>query len=211
MIKTIIFDFDGVLADSFATFYPLLRDSMAHIGLKLSPDQYRDFFTGNVHQSFKDFINNEDKYLSFSEFRKNNYDKYYYDKKNKVRFFGGVKEFIKKLEKKYILAIASSGNQKNIENLLKNSEIAGLFNFILANTSDTKEGMIRDILDRSNAKAGAAIMISDTVGDILVAKKVGLKTIAVTWGFQDEKTLRLAKPNFIANDFKILYKQLKDF
>src|SRR3989344_9668012 len=116
MIKTLIFDFDGVLADSFETFYPLLRDSMAHIGFKLNPNQYRDFFIGNVHQSLKDFVNDEKRYLDMMEFRKNNYDKYYYDPDNKAELFSGATEFLKKIDKKYTLAVASSGRQSNIEN-----------------------------------------------------------------------------------------------
>lgn len=203
-VKLIIFDFDGVLADSFNFFYPLIRDGMASIGLDLTANQYRDFFIGNVHQSFKDFINNEKKYLSFSEFRKNNYDKYYYDKKNGVRLFWGAQEFIKKLDKKYILAIVSSGHQKNIENLLKENGLTGLFNFVLANVSYAKEGMIEEVLDRSNTKAEETIMISDTVGDIMVAKKVGFKTIAVTWGFQSAGKLKKSNPDIIVKNFKDL-------
>ena len=48
----IIFDFDGVLADSFETFYPLMRDMMKHVGFSLSPDQYRNFFIGHSFLHF---------------------------------------------------------------------------------------------------------------------------------------------------------------
>ena len=210
MIKTLIFDFDGVLADSFETFYPLLRDSMAHIGFKLNPNQYRDFFIGNVHQSLKDFVNDEKRYLDMMEFRKNNYDKYYYDPDNKAELFSGATEFLKKIDKKYTLAVASSGRQSNIENLLEESGLKGLFSFVLANASYTKEGMIEEILDKSNSKAAETVMISDTMGDILVAKKVGLKTIAVTWGFHSAEVLKKTEPDFIANNFKELQDRLTD-
>ena len=103
----IIFDFDGVLADTFDTFYPLIKNSMNHIGLPFKPDQYRKLFIGNVHQGFKDFINNEETYLIFKEFRSANYDKYYYDKKTKAKLFPETTEFVKKISAKYILTIAS--------------------------------------------------------------------------------------------------------
>ena len=95
----IIFDFDGVLADTFDTFYPLIKNSMNHIGLPFKPDQYRKLFIGNVHQGFKDFINNEETYLIFKEFRSANYDKYYYDKKTKAKLFPETTEFVKKILK----------------------------------------------------------------------------------------------------------------
>ncbi len=73
----IIFDFDGVLADSFNTFYPLLRDAMKDAGLSLTPDQYRNLFMGNVHQGIKEFVGDDKKYRTAMEFRNSNYDKYY--------------------------------------------------------------------------------------------------------------------------------------
>lgn len=205
-IKLIIFDFDGVLADSFDSFFPLIRDSMKTVGLSLTPNQYRSFFMGNVHQGFMDFINDEEKYSVFSEFRKNNYDKYY-----KARLFPGVVESLKQLQKKYILTIASSGKRTNIVNLLKKNKIGNLFDIILATTEYTKENMIREILRKSKINPEQAVMITDTVGDLKVAKKSGLKTAAVTWGFHSAKMLKSEKPDCLANSFKMLYKDLKAF
>ena len=40
-------------------------------------------------------------------------------------------------------------------------------------------------------------MIGDEARDIKASKKSGIKSIAVTWGFQDEATLRRLNPDFI--------------
>ncbi|MEK7121326.1 MAG: HAD family hydrolase [Patescibacteria group bacterium] len=204
----IIFDFDGVLADSFKTFYLLIRACMRQIGLSFTPAQYRDLFIGNVHQGFKDFINNEEKYLIFSEFRKANYDKYYYNKNNRVKLFPGVLEFLKKLDKKHILAIASSGKEDNIKNLLKKNRVEKLFSLILADTANSKESMIKEILNKFHAKPEETFFIADTVGDIITAKKCGLKTIAVTWGFHSAKVLKSANPDCMAKNPKEIQKIL---
>lgn len=207
--KVIIFDFDGVLADSFDTFYPLLRDAMNHAGLSLTPDQYRDFFIGNVHQGFKNFISDEEKYSVFIKFRSTNYDKYYYNKKRRARLFPGTSGFIKKLSKNYILTVASSGKKDNIQKLLKANGIDNFFSLILADFAYSKEGMINEILDEFLAKPEETFLITDTVGDIKVAKKLGLKTIAVTWGFHFLKLLKTAQPDYIANNFQKLQNILK--
>lgn len=204
MKKLIIFDFDGVLADSFETFYPLIRDAMKQIGLSLTRKQYSDFFMGNVHMAFKNFIGDEKKYLIFSEFRKSNYDKYYFDKNSGAKLFPGTKELIKKLVAKYTLTIASSGHQTNVENLLDKNGTKDMFSLIIANTATTKEGMIKEILTKLKSKAEESIMISDTVGDIELAKKMELQTIAVTWGFHSIKLLKTAKPDYVIKNFKEL-------
>ena len=206
--NVIIFDFDGVLADSFDYFYSLIRDGMKHIGLSFTKEQYRELFVGNVHQGFKDFINNDQKYLAFSEFRKANYDKYYYDEGKGVKLFSEAPAFIKKIGKKYILTIASSGKQENIRNLLRKGVVENLFDMILADSSHSKKGMIKEVLNRFKVAPGQSFLITDTVGDIKVAKECGLKTIAVTWGFHPKQLLMEAHPDHIATDFNSLTKYL---
>lgn len=210
-IKLIIFDFDGVLADTFGTFYPLIRDSMKRVGLKISPDQYRKLFISNLHKGFKDLINDDSKYVIFSKFRKDNYDKYYYNTKNKAILYRGARQLIEKISKNHILTIASSGKENNIKDLLKQNGINEFFSLVLANSSHSKEGMIKKILDKLDAKPEETTMVTDTVGDLRVAKKIGLKTIAVTWGFHSAKILKSEKPDYLANNFKMLYKNIKAF
>ena len=42
-------------------------------------------------------------------------------------------------------------------------------------------------------------LIGDTVGDIIEAKKAGIKSTAVTWGFQDRDRLLAMGPDFIVD------------
>ncbi|OGM98933.1 MAG: hypothetical protein A2915_03135 [Candidatus Yanofskybacteria bacterium RIFCSPLOWO2_01_FULL_41_34] len=209
--KVIIFDFDGVLADSFDHFYSLNRDGMKHVGLSFTKEQYRNLFIGNVHQGFKNFINDDQKYLTFSEFRNENYDRNYYNKEGGVKLFPEALTFLKKIGEKYILTVASSSHKNNIKNLLEKNKVLDIFGLIIANTTTTKAGMLNEIMKKFNAKPSEVLMITDTIGDILIAKKSGLKTIAATWGFHSSKLLRSAKPDCLASNFKMLYKQLKAF
>ena len=197
----LIFDFDGVLADTFDTFYPLIRDSMSSIGFKLGPNQYKELFIGNVHSGYRNFIKNEKKLAAFLKIRKTNYDHYYYDTKTKAKLFSETGKFIKKAAKKHQLTIASSGYTENVKTLLGN--YVSYFGLILAN-SDPKENMIKKILNKFKASARKTIFVTDTVGDIKAAKKLGLKTIAVTWGFHPKAWLKKSKPDFIVNNFKEL-------
>ncbi len=207
MLKLIIFDFDGVLADSFESFFMLIKNAMKSAGISLTQNQYRNFFIGNIHQGFRNFIKDEDKYEIFSKFRKENYNKYY----KKVRLFPDVPEILKNLSKDYILAIASSGSRENILKLLKTNGTGKPFGTVLATTENTKENMIKEILRKDKITPRQAVMITDTAGDIKIAKKLKLKTIAVTWGFHSKKLLESSKPDHIVSNLKILYNKLKAF
>lgn len=193
MKSLIIFDFDGVIADSFDTFYPLIRDGMNKIGISIHEKGYRELFNTNIHKGFENLIQDKEKHKIFNKFRADHYNKYY--AKNPPKIFLGIKKILKKLSKNYILTIASSGKKYNITWLLKKSGSHKHFDLIMATDEKTKENMLREIMEKHGADAKHTIMITDTVGDIKIAKKIGLKTIAVTWGFQNSKTLKKSKPD----------------
>lgn len=203
----IIFDFDGVLADSFDTLYLLIRDMMVKVGIELSENSYRDLFMDNVHKGFKKIIGNTEKYKIFKKLRDINYDKYY--RKYGPKLFPGASKILKKLDKNYIITVASSGKKSNIVGLLKKNKVHKHFDLILATNEHSKESMIREILKKHGNSLKTTIMITDTVGDIKIAKKLGLKTVAVTWGFHSPELLRTAGSNHIIKNFRELQRMLK--
>ena len=203
--KTIIFDFDGVLADSFEMFYSLISQSMYFAGLTISRAQYRNLFLGNIHKEFRKFLKTEEKYKLFTDFRSNNYDRHY----ARTKLFDEVVNFLQQIKESYFIAIASSGKRDAIVKLLQKNRIKHYFDLICATDKMTKENMLMDIISKSGNNSRETIMVTDTVGDLVVAKKIGIKTVAVTWGFHSAKTLKSAKPDYIARNFKILRKQLE--
>jgi len=203
--KTIIFDFDGVLADSFEMFYSLISQSMYLAGLTISRTQYRNLFLGNIHEEFIKFLKTEEKYKLFTDFRSNNYDRHY----ARTKLFDEVVNFLQQIKESYFIAIASSGKRDAIVKLLQKNRIKHYFDLICATDKMTKENMLMDIISKSGNNSRETIMVTDTVGDLIVAKKMGIKTVAVTWGFHSAETLKSAKPDYIARNFKILHKQLE--
>lgn len=207
MKNLIIFDFDGVIADSFNTFYPLIKAGMNKVGISIPKNGYRKLFDTNIHKGFEKLIKDKKKYELFNKFRADNFNKYY--AKNPPKLFGGIKRILKKLSKDYVLTIASSGNKYNIIWLLKKSGSHKHFDLILATAEKTKENMLREIMEEYGADPKHTTMITDTVGDIKIAKKIGLKTIAVGWGFQNSKTLKKSEPDKLLHKVSDLEKSLK--
>lgn len=207
MKDLIIFDFDGVIADSFNTFYPLIRDGMDKIGISIPKKGYKELFNDNIHKGFEKLIKDNKKHKIFNKFRADNYNRYY--AKNPPKLFLGIKKILKKLSNDYILTIASSGRKYNITWLLKKNGSHKHFNLILATSEKTKENMLREIIEKHEATPKHTTMVTDTVGDIKIAKKLGLKTIAVSWGFQNSKTLKKSKPSKLLHKVGDLEKFLK--
>jgi len=81
------------------------------------------------------------------------------------------------------------------KNIIKDfSDVLGAELFI------SKTGRIRKLLEKYNISPQDVVYITDTLGDILEAKNCGIKSIAVTWGLDDRKTLGKGDPKVIVDD-----------
>lgn len=199
--KLIIFDFDGVLADSFESLYRLNALASEEIGKKMSRKQYRDFFTGNLVKKFQEFCGGHNNYEKFCDFKKNVYWEHYSD----IKMFPYATNLVSELKNdNTILAIISATNPDFIKKILAKFKIEDKFDFILDSGGGSKIEMIREIAKKS--KVDDIYFISDTCNDIEYAKKAGVKTIAVSWGFHNPRMLFQSQPDFILKNYKDILK-----
>lgn len=198
--KCIVFDFDGVLADSFDCLYSLNKRALFLVGINLPVDKYQDFFNSNFHSALKSYIKEPASYEKVLKFRKRNFEVYY----SKADLFPEVPPLIKNLATKNYLAIASSTKSVFINPLLRRHYLKRYFKRVIGTLDYSKEAVLKEIISAIKVKPNQTIMVTDTTGDIRVAKRMGLGTIAVTWGYQPLNLLKKAKPDMIAKTFEEL-------
>lgn len=192
----IIFDFDGVLADSFEALYTLVRDAFVPLEIELSEEQYRDFYLENVKLAEQKFCGNQERFLKLQGYIRNNAKAYY----QSVLLFPFTQELISSLSQLGSLAIVSSTTQDVIESKLSEKQLLPYFQMVSsAGKEATKKERILAVCQQLHIEKGNAFFVSDTLGDIHEGKELGLKTIAVTWGFHSEETLKEALPSFLIN------------
>ncbi len=201
----IIFDFDGVLVDSFHALYTLVRDAFLLLGITLTEEQYQNFFQENVKLAEKKLSGSEERFKKLQTFIQNNAGEYY----KMVSLFPFAKDIILSLAEFGELAIVSSTTQNVIELKLSEQELLPYFRIISSASKEAskKERMI-DVCKRLNFPEGNTFFISDTVGDIHEGRELGFKTIAVAWGFHSKKILHDAKPSFIVDNAVELIKTI---
>ena len=122
-----------------------------------------------------------------------------------------LKEIVSALAKKYILVIISSGGTSSIKKILEKENVYGYFNDILGNDVNTsKISKIKIVLEKYNILPKNSIFITDTLSDTLEAKECEVKSIAVTWGFNDRKTLEKGNPIVIIDDPRDLLEAIQN-
>jgi phosphoglycolate phosphatase len=195
MKKIAMFDFDGVLVDTLGICHSINKE----IHSNLSIEEYKSFFLGNIYNA---------KRIDGTEKKHHPNFRILYDEKVRELIVPPVLiELIKNLSEKYILVIISSSYTDSIRKILDRFNIADYFSEILgADVDRDKVVKINNVLKKYKTQSKDTIFITDTVGDVKEGEKCNVRSIAVTWGFHDFKTLASANPVKIVSDpLKLLF------
>ncbi len=192
-MKVVIFDFDGVIVDSFSASYRSWVLSFKG----LSEEDFKARLLGNIYENkFEKKLKEESREGLFGEYKK------------RLLFIPpneDVSETLQKLKKKYLLFINSSAPEEALNEYIKKYKLNGLFEEVLGyNFSKSKVIKFKYLFEKYDLKREDCIFVTDTLGDIREANEVGLKTIAVDFGFHDREVLEKGKPLKIISEFKDL-------
>lgn len=186
MIKAIIFDFDGVIHNTFSlhlrNFNKFVKNG------DLSAEEYRALHDGNIHTLKKSLDKIKD--INFTFYRESIFEEY-----TAQKITAEVNAALQVLAKNYQFFIVSSAGEKILNGYLVSNSINNLFSEVLGvETDNSKKIKFQMILDNYQLQKNEVIFITDTLGDILEANEADIKTIAIDSGFHDRARLAPGRP-----------------
>jgi len=118
-----------------------------------------------------------------------------------VPVFKGMPEILKQLhDSDHKLYVMSSNGPQNIRQFLKRHNISQYFSGIHGNTGlFGKSTAIRLIIRKYKLTAADCYSVGDETRDVDAAKKAHIKCVAVTWGYNGEQILKAHKPDFMVS------------
>lgn len=194
--KVLIFDFDGTLADTLPRIVDITNSLASEFGYPPSSNedvsQIRQLGAWQVIQRsgvsiFKlpSLIRRIQKELS--------------KEIEHTKLFSDMAETLSKLKDNgHTLGIVSSNSSENVNKFLEINHLEHLFDFVVSSTTlFGKHRSLKKIIWQQHLNLDHVIYIGDETRDIEAAKKIGIKIIAVGWGFNSVEILTTYKPTYL--------------
>lgn len=201
-LRAIIFDFDGVIADTEPLHFAALREVLAGIEIVLTEAEYytdylgfddRGCFMAALHQHHRDVSP-----LVLAKLMHQKALAYLTAVKQHLAVFPGVRELVRDAADRYPLAIASGALRNEIELILEEAGLRKAFRHITS-AEDVSRGKpapdpflhalagLNRLLGRDSLTPDDCLVIEDSLPGIRGARSAGMKVLAVanTHAMQD--------------------------
>lgn len=116
-----------------------------------------------------------------------------------AQFSEVVKLIHKCKEKGYFLAVVSSDFPETLLPEVKEYGLQNIFKEIITDADDKLEP-VQQIIRENNLDIVNTFFVGDSNHEIDVARKTGIKSIAVTWGFTSENKLKARNSDYLVHN-----------
>lgn len=209
MMKLIIFDFDGTLADTRELIVRTMQETIKILELEARTDEECASMIGlPLKQAFMDLIpmNDETGNRCAETYRQQFY------KNNavyKVPAFPHVLDTLRFLSQKgYTLTIASSRSHRSLMEFVHDMKLEETISYVLGADDVTHAKPhpepVLMTLQYFGCQTTEAIVVGDTHYDIEMGRNAGVPTCGVTYGNGTRQELEDAGANYLIDDFKAI-------
>lgn len=206
-LSAIFFDLDGTLVDSSIGIHNGFTYTFEQLGVP-SPDAktIRGFMGPPLETSFTSCLPADQVEIAIQLYRS------YYKEKGvyEAQLFPQIKDLLTELTQQYPLYITTTKYTPTAIDMTSNFEIKQFFDGIYGSSSQAlhKAYVIRQALTTHDLAPEKVVIVGDTKFDMIGAQETGIKKLAVTWGFGDEKELLTYQPEWVAHQPTDILRQL---
>jgi len=194
--RTIIFDFDGTVADSMSVLLRVYASLSDELGL-------RELKSGDVAnlRNMKPF--DVLRFIGVSIFRLpqlvHKARSRYKDFLSEVVPISGMPFVLMELQKKYHLHILTSNEQSIVLSFLTTNEITCFESVTSEWNFFGKDNSLKKMLKQLKLLPDDVLYIGDEVRDITACQKAGVDICSVSWGLNTEEILKKQQPTYLIN------------
>ena len=206
-LQGVLFDWDGTLIDSYSAdssaYLAMFREMGIPWGLEelarhYSPNWYRVYRTAKLPRARWDDADRAWR----AQYAKHS-----------PRLIAGARQVLARLGRAHHLGLVTSGDRDRVTRQLREFRLTRAFAARVC-SGDTPEkkphpAPLLLALQQLRLKPSACVYVGDSPEDLEMAKRAGVRAIAVLGPFPTEKRLRAARPDFLLESIRELPETLK--
>jgi len=194
--KLLIFDYDGVIVDSIEVIRKAYNSVHAHYNMPYADthEAISKKLEKNFFQTLADYGLTQEQITKYFHEIKEKIESY----EDQIMPFPDMQTLLAQTAALYSCAIVTSGHKETVMKVLTRYNMHNHFRLLLgADSEQSKVRKIEKTLAHFGIEKEYTYFISDTSGDILEGKEVGVTTIGVSWGYHTKETLASANPDYL--------------
>ena len=195
-MSIILFDFDGVLADTLDNMLDFARETCAQLGLLCNPtpadlDALETMSFAEYGRQLKVPAQHIDEFVSHCL-------QMFNQRPHPPKIFEGMGKVVTEAAKRHTIAIITGNTTPTVEAFLKEYNLHVHIRLVIGvEQKGSRPEKIRRALGLLAQSTESAYMVGDAVSDIRAARETSIGSIAVGWGHQSISRLREAKPDHL--------------
>ncbi len=190
----VMFDWDGVLADSLASFASVFPEACRRCGFGGldAPGRLMRLFDDNMYAAMKALgMQPETIGCVLGHFRRDTLARL-----DEIRLFEGIPEALERIAAGNAVVVVTSNLSGLVRTVLEREGVRCVTEVLGVEAGAGKVQKIRQAMAR--APRLPAFYVGDTLGDMREGRSAGAMTVAALWGWHGEERLRAGRPDFLA-------------
>jgi len=191
-VKYLIFDFNGTIVDDLPLVMEIMSESLKTKNIDITKYSIEYLRQQGIKKFMEEIKMSKIELLWLFKDIKSKIK----DRQSDCPIVKDLEKYLPELSGKNKLLIFSSNNPVVINNYLQKNNIDKYFSGVYEDDSYFgKEVGLKKVIKDLKINIADAVYLGDESRDIIAANKVGIKSVAVTWGFEGSAPLSVANPD----------------
>jgi phosphoglycolate phosphatase len=206
-IEGVLFDWDGTLLDSYAADSAAYLAMFREMGIPWGLDELAQNYSPNWYRVYRAAKLPRARWDAADHAWRKQYANH------SPRLIAGVRRVLARVARRHRLGLVTSGDRDRVARQLREFRLTRLFAARVC-SGDTPQkkphpAPLRLALRQIRLSASECVYVGDSPEDLEMARRAGVRAIAVLGRFPTEKSLRAARPDLLLSSIKELPEALE--